>query len=291
MKQRRESTTDKQLDLEAKPVSRARKIPGIGSRGVGIKVHGDEPFDPYRFQDFEVTPAFRQKILEAPLPLLELRHLTVDQAPQSQQRPRAGANDITQPAVPNSGQGADDPVIEFSDLSSGEMELLLTPTPTVDREAITAKMRISVAPNATGNTDPLPLAGNVPATAAVSRSPKRTVLLMGALGLLILGLAYAYLNKPATAASPQPSPKVAESVLLSEPKSAENRVAMQAAEPQNQAAAPAATVEPREQSPVTSQQAKVGSGTLKDPARLATNPAKPSGKQVPAKKSLWLPAE
>jgi hypothetical protein len=296
MKQRHDSTTNKHLDGEVKPASRARKIPGIGSRGVGIKVHGDEPFDPYRFQDFEVTPAFRQRILEAPLPLLELRELIADQVPQSQERPRAGANDITQPALPNSEQLADDPVIEFSDLNSGELELLLTPTQPVDREASTAKLGVCPTANATEATDPLARDASVPASAAHSHSPKRTVLIAGALGLLLLGLAFAYLNKPSPVASPQPSPPVAEAVTPPqiEANSPENAAAMPAAEPQKLAdppTPPAAAAKPREQTSPPSQQARVGSSPLKDPAPIANSPAKPSNKQGPAKKTLWLRAE
>jgi hypothetical protein len=73
MQTQHKAIPDSQAELEADSGPRQRRQSGIGARGQGIRVEGDEPFDPYRFQTFEVTPAFRQSILEAPLPLLELR--------------------------------------------------------------------------------------------------------------------------------------------------------------------------------------------------------------------------
>ena len=94
----REPKTNGDRD-DTKPASRQRLISGFASRSEGIKVHGNEEFDPHRFQTFEVTPAFRERILQAPLPLLELRDVP-GESPQSQQRRRAGPNDITLPDIP-----------------------------------------------------------------------------------------------------------------------------------------------------------------------------------------------
>ena len=99
MSQKRDPTFDEQTDSTADDAPRKRKHSGIGERGRGIKVADGESFDPYRFQTFEVTPAFRQRILEAPLPLLELRDRLLEQAPPSQTRHRAGPDDVTQPEL------------------------------------------------------------------------------------------------------------------------------------------------------------------------------------------------
>lgn len=90
------------LDVESSPAARQRKRKnsGIVEHGEGIRVQGDAPFDPYRFQTFEVTPAFRQRVLEAQLPLLEPRDSFLEFPPQSQQRNRLGANDTTLPEIP-----------------------------------------------------------------------------------------------------------------------------------------------------------------------------------------------
>jgi hypothetical protein len=114
MTQQQDPKLDGGADRAAEPSSgpRARRISGIvESRGKGIRVYGDEAFDPYRFQDFEVTPAFRQRILEASLPLFEHPERSRDSVPPSQQRRRAGPNDITQPAFPTSGGSFSNPPI------------------------------------------------------------------------------------------------------------------------------------------------------------------------------------
>ncbi len=94
MQTQRKAILDSQAELDADSGPAKRRQSGIGARGQGIRVEGDEPFDPYRFQTFEVTPAFRQSILEAPLPLPD-RFL--EEVPQSQSGHRAGPDDVTLP--------------------------------------------------------------------------------------------------------------------------------------------------------------------------------------------------
>jgi len=295
MTQPRDSSMQTQPDGVASPAPRARRISGFGARGEGIKVHGDEPFDPHRFQDFEVTPAFRQRILEAPLPLLELRDLLADQVPPSHQRARAGANDITEPAIPNSDGGDDDPTLEISDLSSDELELLSPEAQAVDRDATTAKLK--PCPRAETPIDSLRIDASpidASSTKSAARLPKRSLIIAGAVGLLFLGLAFAYLNKTAPVASPaQTTESDIEVPLLPEPKTAQNPAVGQ----NNLESPQAAPKNPEFQqvapnrAQVSSQPAKDDSSSIKDPPRNATNSAKPNSKQGNAKKTLWLPAE
>ncbi len=284
MTQPRDSSMQTQPDGVASPAPRARRISGFGARGEGIKVHGDEPFDPHRFQDFEVTPAFRQRILEAPLPLLEFRHLLADQVPQSQLRPRASANDVTQPAIPNSNAVDDDPTLEISDLSSDELELLSPQTQAVDRDAPTAKLKPCPKVEAPIDASPIASPIDTSSTKSPTRLPKRSLMIAGALGLLFLGLAFAYLNKPAPVASPAQTTKSdIEVPLLPEPITAQNPADGQK-NLEIQAAAP-------NHLQVSSQTAKGETSAIKDPRHNATNSAKPNSKQGNAKKTLWLPAE
>lgn len=281
MTQPRDSRMQTQPDRKASPAPRERKISGFGARGEGIKVHGDEPFDPHRFQDFEVTPAFRQRILEAPLPLLELRDLLADQVPQSQQRPRASANDITQPAIPNSDGGDDDPALEITDLSSDELELLSPQTQAVDRDAPTSRMRPCPKPA----TLSISSGSSESSARSSARLPKRSLLIAGAVGLLFLGLALAYLNKPANVISPPQTakPDIEVPLLPIEPKTAQNP----ASEPKN-LDAPAAAAKHAQ---ALSQPGNGDSSSLKDQPRNTANVAKTNSKQGNAKKTLWLPAE
>jgi len=98
----RETQADPTAEVAEHPSPRKRKHSGIATRGEGIRVQGDLPFDPYRFQTFEITPAFRQRILEAPLPLLEPRDSFLELPPQSHQHPHSGANDVTLPELSGS---------------------------------------------------------------------------------------------------------------------------------------------------------------------------------------------
>ena len=98
----RETQADQNAEVAEQASPRKRKHSGFATRGEGIRVQGDLPFDPYRFQTFEITPAFRQRILEAPLPLLQPRDSFLELPPQSQQRAHSGANDVTLPELPES---------------------------------------------------------------------------------------------------------------------------------------------------------------------------------------------
>jgi hypothetical protein len=90
---------DPTVDNQSAQTARVRRQSGIGARGHGIRVQDDASFDPHRFQTFEVTPAFRQRILEAPLPLLEVRDRLLQDGPTSYTRRRSGPNDVTQPEI------------------------------------------------------------------------------------------------------------------------------------------------------------------------------------------------
>jgi len=103
MSRHRDPTANDETELPASAARRKRSHSGIGARGEGIKVEGDQAFDPHRFQTFEVTPAFRQRILEAPLPLLEVRDQLMRQAGPVQQR-RARPDDTTQPVLPSAAR-------------------------------------------------------------------------------------------------------------------------------------------------------------------------------------------
>ena len=68
----------------------------LSGEGEGIKVCDGHAFDPYRFQEFHFSPAFREKMMRASLPLLDLRQLHDDQTGRGLAR-RVGQNDVTQP--------------------------------------------------------------------------------------------------------------------------------------------------------------------------------------------------
>jgi hypothetical protein len=78
----------------------AQRISVIDPIGEGIKVCDSNTFDPYRFHEFDFSPEFREKMMRAPLPLLDLRELHDDKGAHERQR-RAGPNDVTQPAAAN----------------------------------------------------------------------------------------------------------------------------------------------------------------------------------------------
>jgi hypothetical protein len=98
MKQHYGTGLEKQQENHAAALSDqdAQRISVIDPIGEGIKVCDGDTFDPYRFQEFDFSPAFREKMMRAPLPLLDLRQLHDDKAAQQRQR-RAGPNDVTQP--------------------------------------------------------------------------------------------------------------------------------------------------------------------------------------------------
>ena len=99
MTQQNDMELEQQDDSAAAPVSGEpeRRISVIESLGHGIKVRDGDSFDPHRFQEFDFTPAFRDKIMRAPLPLLDLRELVVSEPAHDTGR-HASANDVTQPA-------------------------------------------------------------------------------------------------------------------------------------------------------------------------------------------------
>jgi len=74
-----------------------QRKPVIELSGEGIKVCDGHAFEPYRFQEFSFSPAFREKMMRASLPLLDLRQLHEDQTGRGVAR-RVGQNDVTQPA-------------------------------------------------------------------------------------------------------------------------------------------------------------------------------------------------
>ena len=99
MTQQRKSGSELQGESPAAPVSDrcARRISVIESIDRGIKVRDGHSFDPHRFQEFDFTPEFRDKIMRASLPLLDLRPLLQDQPSLDNWR-HAGPNDTTRPA-------------------------------------------------------------------------------------------------------------------------------------------------------------------------------------------------
>ena len=126
-------------DLSRPSEPRKRKDSGFAARGEGIRVQGDMPFDPYRFQTFEVTPAFRQRVLEAQLPLLEPRNSFLELPPESHQRRHAGANDTTIP-----------------DIADGTDAGLADPAVTTNPSALAAPSRLATGPSAAVETTSLP---------------------------------------------------------------------------------------------------------------------------------------
>ncbi len=102
MKQHYGTGSEEQHASTAAPLSDqdAQRISVIDPIGEGIKVCDGDTFDPYRFQEFDFSPAFREKMMRAPLPLLDLRELHDDRAAHERLR-RAGPNDVTQPAGPH----------------------------------------------------------------------------------------------------------------------------------------------------------------------------------------------
>jgi len=156
----RESQHNSDADLLRPSEPRKRKDSGFAARGEGIRVEGDMPFDPYRFQTFEVTPAFRQRVLEAQLPLLEPRNSFLELPPQSQKRRRAGANDTTMPEI------ADGAEAELADPAA-------TPSPI----ALAAASRVAAG-----------LSAAIEATSL----PQRRWLFAGALLMVVLGFVGTY---------------------------------------------------------------------------------------------------
>lgn len=226
----------------------------LKSESEGIKVHGDDAYSPYRFQDFEVTPKFRQQVLEAPLPLLDLRDLNLD--PSTGPRPRAGANDITQPELP-----------------------LPRKSPGTELGQVTTKLRVrrksSLIPKAL-------LDGTL--------HPKRGLILAGALGIIFLGMALAHLNAGPPIASPKKSVDPAVDVPLL-PIESTHRVAnaLENSGPQVPSPAPAAA---REQSTKASQKNAPGiTRPIAKPHALANRPPQAAGTLGHSSKTLWLPIE
>lgn len=95
MKEERGTGRELPGNVHAAPVSpqRAQRASVIEPVGQGIKVRNGQSFDPYRFQEFEFSPAFREKMMRAPLPLLDVRQLQ-DANSERPVRP----DDTTQPA-------------------------------------------------------------------------------------------------------------------------------------------------------------------------------------------------
>ena len=102
MTQQRESEAELQDESPAAPASErcAHRISVIESVDLGIKVRDGHGFDPHRFQEFDFTPEFRDKIMRASLPLLDLRPLLEDQPGHFNWR-HASPNDITRVAGNN----------------------------------------------------------------------------------------------------------------------------------------------------------------------------------------------
>ncbi len=232
MTQQRDPKMMAKAERDTKPAYGTRKIASVGKRGAGIAVHRDEPFDPNRFQDFEVTPAFRERILKAPLPLLELRDIVADQAPLSQQPRRAGADDTTTPDIRNPDLGA----------AGGEA---------------------------------LPTAA-IP----VNRSPSaaRKFIIVGALAVAFLGLAFAHLNKP----SPAPA-----ALTPNLPKTTVETPQL----PNGPGSQPAPAEATRDQSPAPNAEGNAATDPSKAPARSLTKTPKPPQQRGAVKKTLWLPVE
>ena len=103
----------------------AHGISIVEQTGEGIRVCDGHAFDPHRFQEFDFSPAFRERMMRAPLPLLDLRQLHDDKLAQ-QSALHAGANDLTQPASGSSPemQGATAAGGEAAPASAG-LRLLL----------------------------------------------------------------------------------------------------------------------------------------------------------------------
>lgn len=99
MKQQDGTGLDTQEITPAAPNSDrgAQRTSVVELTGEGIKVCDGHAFDPYRFQEFSFSPAFREKMMRAPLPLLDLRELHEDHTGHGLAR-RVGPNDVTQPA-------------------------------------------------------------------------------------------------------------------------------------------------------------------------------------------------
>lgn len=244
MSRQRDPTFDSQTDSAADSAPRKRKDSGIGARGHGIKVEGDELFDPHRFQTFEVTPAFRQRILEAPLPLLELRDGFSDLAPQSQTQRRAGPNDTTQPELRRSGTAESSPRRPISQPIHLELPIPLT------RPARRPTNRASLA--------------------------MRIGLFAGAMALTFLGLAYtqSHGSRPVSKDDTRNTTQARVQALQIQPATMQS---------------PASENSPSDE-PVKTPTATPASSAMEASANLP-NANKPSNKQPPVKKKLWLPAE
>lgn len=175
MQTQRKAILDSQAELDADSGPAKRRQSGIGARGQGIRVEGDEPFDPYRFQTFEVTPAFRQSILEAPLPLPD-RFL--EEVPQSQSGHRAGPDDVTLPQIAMSN-------LSLRPMSQPKLEL------------------------------PIPLARPVQHSTVSAKSTHRRWVVLAVAASAWLGLAFAHLyTRAARPAKLEPPPAAVDVPLL-----------------------------------------------------------------------------
>jgi hypothetical protein len=129
MKQQDGTGQDAQENTPDAPLSdrSAQRNAVIEPSGEGIRVCGGHAFDPYRFQEFYFSPAFREKMMKASLPLLDLRELHGDQSGQGLAR-RVGPNDVTQPAHdrrPQPGSGSEISASDTSRSSSRAKRLQL----------------------------------------------------------------------------------------------------------------------------------------------------------------------
>ena len=261
---------------------RKRKISGFESCGEGIKVHGDDAYDPYRFQDFEVTPEFRQQVLEAPLPLLDLRYLN-NEVPANAARPRASANDVTQPELLTRLDSKVAP--EFATM--GEETPLPGARPASNQAAIpgTELAQITTKFQVRRKSSPIPrwlLDG--------ASYPKRKLIFAGALAVVFLGMALAHLNAGPPAASPQKTVDPAVDVPLL-PIESTRQVTRAVEKPglQVTSAAPAA---PYEESTTTSLHKGPSQGRPAVSPHSSTNQSpQASGTRVHSSKTLWLPIE
>ncbi len=113
MKQQHDTEVDKRQSSVPAPMSdRGAQRISVMPKGEGIKVCDGDTFDPYRFQEFDFSPAFREKMMRAALPLLDLRELHGDKTPLDRARP-TNPYDVTQPAsssvsAPSASSATDD---------------------------------------------------------------------------------------------------------------------------------------------------------------------------------------
>ena len=254
MSRQRDPSIDSQAEFETDSTPRKRKYSGIATRGEGINVEGDEPFDPHRFQTFEVTPAFRQSILEAPLPLLELRDRLIEQVPPSHQQRHVGPDDITQPAIATARPSESSPKRPISRPILFELPIPLT------RPALKSNLRVL--------------------------SARRTWLISSALALLVLGLAFVHLytQKPVSANPAQNQQRAPIDIPLLPIGPTTGAIPP----PGTQTVQPAAlTIDaPAPQADKNANAVPTESQTRNRPSAV-----KASSQQAPTKKKLWLPVQ